>query len=283
MKRILGLGIVFATVLVLALPFFGGAGPSFFVPAAAAEAGDGLPIAASSLVVSTGSGPNAQAALAAVATIGPAAPASMHQVPASTESEHVAQKPVPKPIPVTAAGAASGTNERRAARAAAGLSCPGNVGGGPGGAPGITSAGGVGGTTSGDLASFASAFNAIRVANCLDPVPMSNFRYDGCMEQRLFWMAEDPSEDPMSAWGHMGSVRSDGVPSVGCDGNLAGGSGNTGATVAPVLPEPPARLPSQPTIGTPSLRTEPMWPHALIGSSLGSSAIQNRRCSMQLS
>jgi hypothetical protein len=30
----------------------------------------------------------------------------------------------------------------------------------------------------------------------------------------------------------MGSVRSDGVPSVGCDGNLAGGSGNTGATVA---------------------------------------------------
>jgi hypothetical protein len=52
------------------------------------------------------------------------------------------------------------------------------------------------------------------------------------MEQRLFWMAEDPSEDPMSAWGHIGSVRSDGVPSVGCDGNLAGGSGNTGATVA---------------------------------------------------
>jgi hypothetical protein len=52
------------------------------------------------------------------------------------------------------------------------------------------------------------------------------------MEQRLFWMAEDPSTDPMSAWGHIGSVRSDGLPSVGCDGNLAGGSGNTGATVA---------------------------------------------------
>ena len=45
-------------------------------------------------------------------------------------------------------------------------------------------------------------------------------------------MAEDPSTDPMSAWGHIGSVRSDGVPSVGCDGNLAGGSGNTGTTVA---------------------------------------------------
>jgi hypothetical protein len=61
---------------------------------------------------------------------------------------------------------------------------------------------------------------------------MSNFRYDSCMEDRLFWMAEDPSTDPASAWGHMGSVRSDGVPSYGCDGNLAGGSGNSGATVA---------------------------------------------------
>jgi len=52
------------------------------------------------------------------------------------------------------------------------------------------------------------------------------------MEDRLFWMAEDPSTDPASAWGHVGSVRSDGVPSVGCDGNLAGGSNNTGTTVA---------------------------------------------------
>jgi hypothetical protein len=232
MKRIMGLGIVFATVLVLALPFFGGAGPSFLVPASAAETADGLPIAASSLVVSTGSSIHAESALAEVAAIGPVAPVSLNQAPATTDSEHLAQKPVPKPIPPTAAGAASGTNERRAARAAAGQSCPGNVGGAPGGAPGVTSAGGVGGTTSGDLASFASTYNAIRVANCLDPVPMSNFRYDSCMEQRLFWMAEDPSEDPMSAWGHMGSVRSDGVPSVGCDGNLAGGSGNTGATVA---------------------------------------------------
>src|SRR4051812_2644233 len=164
MKRIMGLGIVFATVLVLALPFFGGAGPSFLVPASAAETGDGLPIAASSLVVSTGSGANAPAALAAIATIGPAVPVTMNQAPTTTDSEHVAQKPVPKPIPVTAAGAGSGTNERRAARVAAGLSCPGNVGGAPGGAPGVTSAGGVGGTTSGDLASFASTYNAIRVA-----------------------------------------------------------------------------------------------------------------------
>ena len=52
------------------------------------------------------------------------------------------------------------------------------------------------------------------------------------MESRLFWMAEDPSTDPMSAWGHIGSVRSDGLASVGCDGNLAGGTGNTGSTVA---------------------------------------------------
>ncbi len=52
------------------------------------------------------------------------------------------------------------------------------------------------------------------------------------MEDRLFWMAEDPSTDPMSAWGHIGSQRSDGLPSVGCDGNLAGGLNNDGAIVA---------------------------------------------------
>lgn len=109
--------------------------------------------------------------------------------------------------------------------------CPSNPGGG-GSAPGVTSPLGVGGTTTSDMQSFSAAYNAIRVANCLPPVPPANFRYDSCMEQRLFWMAEDPSTDPMSAWGHIGSQRSDGVPSVGCDGNLAGGSGNTGATVA---------------------------------------------------
>ena len=110
-------------------------------------------------------------------------------------------------------------------------SCPSSPGGG-GSAPGVTSAGGVGGTTTADIQSFSTQYNAIRVANCLQPIPAGNFRYDSCMEQRLFWIAEDPSEDPLSAWGHVGSVRSDGVPSVGCDGNLAGGMGNTGATVA---------------------------------------------------
>ncbi len=110
--------------------------------------------------------------------------------------------------------------------------CPAAIGGSTPGAPGRGSALGVAGTTSDDLQSFAQQFNAVRVANCLPPVPFGNIRYDSCMEDRLFWMAEDPSTDPMSAWGHIGSVRSDGVPSVGCDGNLAGGSGNTGATVA---------------------------------------------------
>jgi len=110
--------------------------------------------------------------------------------------------------------------------------CPSPITGSTAGAPGTTSAGGVAGTTSSDLASFAARYNEIRVANCLPPVPFGNIRYDACMEQRLFWMAEDPSTDPMSAWGHIGSQRSDGKPSEGCDGNLAGGSGNTGATVA---------------------------------------------------
>lgn len=110
--------------------------------------------------------------------------------------------------------------------------CPAAIGGSTAGAPSRTSPLGVAGTTSDDLQSFAQTFNAIRVANCLPPVPFGNIRYDSCMEDRLFWMAEDPSEDPMSAWGHIGSVRSDGLASVGCDGNLAGGSGNTGSTVA---------------------------------------------------
>jgi hypothetical protein len=98
--------------------------------------------------------------------------------------------------------------------------------------PTTTSPLGVGGTTADDLQSFADQFNEIRVQNCLDPIPLSNFTWDSCMEHRLFWMAEDPSTDPLAAWGHLGSKRSDGKPSVGCDGNLAGGPNNTGATVA---------------------------------------------------
>lgn len=225
MKRSLFLGAVFTTVMVLVLPFVGGGGPSFLSPANAAPAVAG-PVVRTSIFVD----PSAPALSAAAAVIDVEASA---KAPLTADTEHLSQKPVPKPLPpVSASGKASGTQERRAAREAAGLSCPGNVGGGTNGAPGRVSGGGVQGTTSDDIASFAAAYNSIRVANCLDPIPMSNFRYDSCMEDRLFWMAEDPSEDPASAWGHMGSVRSDGVPSYGCDGNLAGGSGNSGATVA---------------------------------------------------
>ncbi len=96
----------------------------------------------------------------------------------------------------------------------------------------VTSPLGVGGTTSTDLDQFAREFNAIRVAHCLPPIGLANFHHDSCMETRLFWMAEDPSTDPASAWGHLGTSRSDGLASAGCDGNLAGGKSNTPAIVA---------------------------------------------------
>ena len=227
MKRTVVLGAVFTAVMVLVLPFVGGGGPSFLTPAYAAEVASSAPVS-SSLVPARSTAP---ASPSIVTSTSPAVIVVGGPLVASTtDVEHTAQKPVPKPV--AAAAGSAGTVERRAALAEQGLTCPGNVGGSPGGAPGATSPLGVGGTTSADLASFAAVYNAIRVANCLKPVPMANFRYDSCMEQRLFWMAEDPSTDPASAWGHIGSVRSDGVPSVGCDGNLAGGSGNTGATVA---------------------------------------------------
>lgn len=234
LKRTILTGVVFGTVLALGIPFAGGGGPSLGAPAFADE-GDGLPVAATSSIATNGRPGNTAAAIAVVSFASEsviATPAAERNL--KVDAEHIAQKPVPKPPPpvVSAAAKRSGTVERQAARAAAGLSCPGNVGGSTPGAPGITSAGGVGGTTSADLQSFATTYNAIRVANCLEPVPMSNFRYDPCMEQRLFWIAEDPSPDPSSAWGHSGTPRSDGLPAVGCDGNLAGGSGNSGATVA---------------------------------------------------
>jgi hypothetical protein len=248
MKRTVVLGTVFATVLVLALPFVGGGGPSFLTPAHAAEASfSALPVAATSTVAS-GAATHVDAATAiaaitipsaTVVSIAPAAAASHAAL--TTDSEHLAQKPVPIPVVVPPATGKAGRSasgnagtSRRAALAAAGQSCPGQGGGG-GSAPGISDAQGQGmitGTTSGDIQSFSSTFNAIRAQNCLDAIPAGNFRYDSCMEQRLFWMAEDPSTDPNSAWGHIGSVRSDGVPSRGCDGNLAGGSGNSGSTVA---------------------------------------------------
>lgn len=243
MKRTLFLGTIFTTVLVLVLPFVGGGGPSFLTPATAAATSADRPVAATAFAGAASSASGVAAAssvgtaiAAAFVTTGESAGvvvAEPAEPKLNVETDHVAQKPVPKPLPpVSAAGRASGTLERVQALAARGLSCPGNVGGSTPGAPGKTSSGGVGGTTSSDLQSFAVAFNAIRVANCLNPIPMSNFRYDSCMEARLFWIAEDPSTNPSSAWGHKPQTRSDGVPDTGCDGNLAGGSGNTGATVA---------------------------------------------------
>jgi hypothetical protein len=88
------------------------------------------------------------------------------------------------------------------------------------------------GTTTADLRAFALRFNEIRTLHCLAPIAAENFVWSECLEDRLLWIAGDPSTDPLSAWGHEGTRRSDGVPSAGCDGNLAGGADNTGATVA---------------------------------------------------
>lgn len=233
MKRSAFLIAVFTAVLTLVLPFVGGSGPSLFGTVSAANAGQQtlLPIFASAPQAVTTTSASVEVANLSEAAI--AAQAKTRAAQLTKDSEHLAQKPVPKPVvKVSAADRASGTAARRAAVEASGGSCPSAVSGTVPGAPGRTSAGGVAGTTSADLASFALTYNAIRVANCLKPIALSHFRYDSCMETRLFWMAEDPSTDPNSAWGHIGSKRSDGVPSVGCDGNLAGGYGNTGATVA---------------------------------------------------
>jgi uncharacterized protein YkwD len=143
-------------------------------------------------------------------------------------AEHLAQQPVVAPI--SNGSDSSGTNDRRAGVGEPTSGCVTAATQSTSGAPAITSSGGVAGTTSDDLTAFAYQYNAIRAAHCLPPV--ARFVYDACMETRLFWIAESPSSNPADAWGHMGSVRSDGVPSVGCDGNLAGGSGNTGVTVA---------------------------------------------------
>ncbi len=233
MKRLAFLVAVFTAVLTLVLPFVGGSGPSLFgnvQPARAAQQ-TALPIFASAPHATEAVHEPRQVSNQSEATI--AAQQTVRASQLTKDFEHLAQKPVPKPvIQVPDARGGSVGTLRRAAMEAVGGSCPSGIGGGTAGAPGTVSAGGVSGTTSDDLASFAATFNAIRVANCLEPIPYSNIRYDSCMEARLFWMAEDPSEDPASAWGHIGSVRSDGLPSEGCDGNLAGGGGNSGATVA---------------------------------------------------
>ncbi|WP_010205678.1 hypothetical protein [Salinibacterium sp. PAMC 21357] len=238
MGRVPFLTAAFTVVLVGVVPFVGGGGPGLTDIATANSA------ARSPLFASTATGPIEQSPTAvAIASIERVTEESMAAARAAEakaltiDSEHLAQKVVPKPVVVvapvsSAAGTRSYVAQTRAAYAAAGQSCPGNVGGGVAGAPSRSSSQGVAGTTSGDLSSFAYAYNSIRVANCLQPIPLSNFRYDSCMEERLFWMAESPSTNPLDAWGHNGTTREDGVPARGCDGNLAGGSGNSGATVA---------------------------------------------------
>jgi hypothetical protein len=237
MKRIAFLASLFTAVLVIVLPFVGGGGPGL-TSSAVADSGSATPLLASMAVTATA--PVVEAPRVALATTVrvtdeyAAAKAEADTAALTQDWEHIAQKPVPKPVPVpvVAEDGSYSPESQRAQLAEQGLTCPGDAGGGPGGAPGASSAQGVPGTTSDDLASFAYTYNAIRLENCLEPIPYGNFYYDSCMEARLFWMAESPSPDPLDAWGHLGSVRSDGVPSTGCDGNLAGGSGNTGATVA---------------------------------------------------
>jgi hypothetical protein len=237
MKRIAFLATLFATVLVLVLPFVGGGGPGL-AGQAQADSVSSAPLLAS--ITAPASADDAQAERVATAYTSRidedalAATAAAVAAALTQDSEHLAQKPVPKPVPVAVVqeDGSYSPEDRREQLEASGQGCPGMPGGGTGGAPGASSAQGVAGTTSDDLASFAYQYNAIRVANCLDPIPFGNFYYDSCMEARLFWMAESPSPDPLDAWGHEGSVRIDGVPSTGCDGNLAGGSGNSGSTVA---------------------------------------------------
>jgi hypothetical protein len=131
---------------------------------------------------------------------------------------HQAAKPAVTPAPPKAAATTK--------------SCPSAIGGSPSTVPGnIVSGEGLQGTTNQDLASFALQYNATRVANCLPPIELSHIRYNSCLQARMFWIAEDPSTNPASAWGH-GVPRSDGKPIVGCDGDIAGGMGDTGATAA---------------------------------------------------
>ena len=200
MKRQLGWGVVAAVLGALVVPLADGA----------------LAVAAPSIAVTPAASP--------VSLVQPPAPPPTSKTD-TVDRVHVVTTPG-SPIDRTA------VSSQRQALLVSGSGCAAAPAGTTNGAPGIVSPGGVQGTTSGDLAAFAGAFNAKRVANCLKPIPLANFRYDSCMERRLFWIAEDPSTNPASAWGHIGTKRSDGVPSVGCDGNLAGGMNNTGDTVA---------------------------------------------------
>jgi uncharacterized protein YkwD len=177
-----------------------------------------LPVAGGAIAVAA---PAASTSGSTSALIAPPPPVSKYTPTTDTPTVKTPTAPAP-----------SADNRTAAALPTSGPGCVPSPTGSVGSAPSKVSPKGVQGTMTADLVAFAQGYNAERAAHCLRPVPYGNFRYDSCMETRLFWMAEDPSLDPSSAWGHIGTKRSDGVPSVGCDGNLAGGNNNTGGTVA---------------------------------------------------
>src|ERR1019366_7636890 len=235
-----------ATAVVAAVILVQGAGPSVSV----------APARASADIVAGSAAPAGSSAALSALLGGKTAPAAVASTPTSTSTS----TPTSTPTAAAATSTAQGTSVSATSTSASVLgrtftttpavvtvvptptptptappapACPTAIGGSTAGAPGASDASGIPGTSSADLASFALQYNAIRVANCLQPVPFANIRYSSCLQDRLWWMADDPSTNPLSAWGHTGTaVRSDGVPIVGCDGDLAGGSGYTGASVA---------------------------------------------------
>ncbi|WP_284253312.1 hypothetical protein [Pseudolysinimonas kribbensis] len=93
------------------MPFAGGAGPSLFEPAYAAESAAIAPVAASDPAAAA---PVTDAADAASAVTVQTASvlASARSIP---DTEHLAQKPVPKPVVITPQAAASRDGARRCA------------------------------------------------------------------------------------------------------------------------------------------------------------------------
>ena len=152
---------------------------------------------------------------------------------AATAVAGTASAPAQSTGVVTAAAATSAPAPIHTLISASTAGCAPAISGSTSGAPSAVSVNDIPGTTPADLQAFATEYNSIRVANCLNPIPFSNIRYSDCLQQRMFWIADDPSTNSASAWGHTGTaVRSDGLPIVGCDGDLAGGDGYTAATVA---------------------------------------------------
>lgn len=239
MKRLIFLSAAFAAALALAVPFVGEGIAASTAATASAEVRVGHSaqrMTTTEIVGDVAPSPVApgEAGLAVVQSEAPAEEQSVESPDASAAAAEVEVAQAPEEGDAADDAALLASWDRLAVRpvtaAATASGCPASAQALMTGVPSTVSAMGVQGTTAEDLAVFAAQFNAIRAANCLPPV--TKFIYDSCMEARLFWMAESPSPNPLDAWGHMGSVRSDGVPSVGCDGNLAGGSNNTGATVA---------------------------------------------------